>query len=49
VAHLLQNIGKTVVDIKAGNILVKQLSFENANKYCKTTLWPYKKELLCRK
>jgi hypothetical protein len=31
-----------VVDAKAGNILVKQLAFENANKACKTTLQPHR-------
>jgi hypothetical protein len=43
VACLLQNLGRTVADTKAGNILVKQLAFEIANKACKTALWPYRK------
>jgi hypothetical protein len=43
VACLLQNVGRTVADAEAGNILVKQLAFENANKACKTALQPYRK------
>jgi hypothetical protein len=38
VACLLQNIGRIVVDAEAGNILVKQLAFENANKASKTAI-----------
>jgi hypothetical protein len=30
-------------DAKAGNILVKQLAFKNANKACKIALQPYRK------
>jgi hypothetical protein len=47
--HLLQNIGRIMVDTEARNILVKQLVFENANKACKAVLQSYRKELLCRK
>jgi hypothetical protein len=43
VACLLQNVGRTVVDMEAGNILVKQLAFENDNKACETALQPYRK------
>jgi hypothetical protein len=43
VACLLQNVGRIVVDAKSGNILVKQLTFENVNKSCKTVLQPYRK------
>jgi hypothetical protein len=41
--RLLQNIGRIVVDAKAGNILIKQLAFKNANKACNTALQPYRK------
>jgi hypothetical protein len=47
VAHLLQNVDR-IVDTEARNILVKQLAFKNANKTCKTALWPYRKDLFCR-
>jgi hypothetical protein len=43
VACLLQNVGRTVVDMQAVNILVKQLAFENDNKACETVLQPYRK------
>jgi hypothetical protein len=43
VSHLLQNVDRIVVDTEARNILVKQLAFKNANKTCKTALWPYRK------
>jgi tRNA(Leu) C34 or U34 (ribose-2'-O)-methylase TrmL len=42
VACLLQNVGRIVVNMEAGNILVKQLAFENANKACKAALQPYR-------
>jgi hypothetical protein len=31
-----------VADAEAGNILVRQLAFENANKACKAALQPYR-------
>jgi hypothetical protein len=34
VAWLLQNVGRIVADAEAGNMLVKQLAFENTNKAC---------------
>jgi hypothetical protein len=42
VACLLQIVGRIVVDAETGNILVKQLAFENANKICKIALLPYR-------
>jgi hypothetical protein len=36
VACLLQNLCRIVVDAEAGNILVKQLAFKNADKACKS-------------
>jgi hypothetical protein len=44
VARLLQNVGRIVADTESRNILVKQLALENANKACKTVLWPYRKK-----
>jgi hypothetical protein len=41
-ACLMQNVGITVADTEARNILVKQLAFENVNN-CKTAIWPYRK------
>jgi hypothetical protein len=45
VAHLLQYVGRIVADVKAGNILVKQLASKNASKACKTALQTYRKRV----
>jgi hypothetical protein len=44
VAQLLHHMGGTVGDPEWGNILVKQLASENANKHCKDALRPYRKK-----
>jgi hypothetical protein len=49
VACLLQNIGRTMVDTEAGNILVKQLAIENAISPVRKPFGHIEKELLCRK
>jgi hypothetical protein len=44
VAQLLHHMGGTVGDPEWGNVLVKQLASENANKHCKDALRPYSKK-----
>jgi hypothetical protein len=41
--HTCCKTDRIVVDAEAGNIVVKQLAFENANKACKTALQPNRK------
>jgi hypothetical protein len=44
VSHLLQAIGRLMVEGEAGMILVKQLGFENANAACQMAIRPYRKQ-----
>jgi hypothetical protein len=45
VAHPTQAVGRTVVDHKAGTMLVRQLAFKNANKYCREALCPRRRKV----
>lgn len=42
VSQLLLVAGRLLEDAEAGNVLVKELAFENANSVCQSTLHPWK-------
>ena len=46
VDRILQLTGKLFGDVTTAMPIVKQLAFENANKYCKEALWPHEEKSL---
>jgi hypothetical protein len=45
VARLMQAVGRMVADHEAGTVLVRQLAFENDNKYCRQALCPHRRKV----
>lgn len=43
-SHLLQAVSRVITDTEVGQILTKQLAYENANSPCQAVLRPYRKK-----